>query len=208
MVDYNPWSGNYTGTTVYNNTIMGAFSDETLQAGEKDGTDSHQIMIKYAVCDENGVFVLMLATGLGSLLDHGLGLATNMAVRIASLNSARPSLRLTRESLHWRHYPRQPIRRRIRVRHGRRLRRRLHDSGKYTRWQHVVHRRERPELHDDGEHAGAGGVCVRREQYKRNGCAGRVQPGSDRGRPHLCAASGGRRLLAVSAALVVNVSEC
>jgi hypothetical protein len=47
MVDYDPWNGNYTGTTVYNNTIIGKFSDETTaQAGDKDGTASQQIMIK------------------------------------------------------------------------------------------------------------------------------------------------------------------
>jgi hypothetical protein len=47
MVDYAPWSGNYSGTTVYNNTIMGAFSDDASpEVGQTDGTETHQIMIK------------------------------------------------------------------------------------------------------------------------------------------------------------------
>jgi hypothetical protein len=46
MVDYDPWQGSYKGTVVYNNTILGAFSDETPEAGQKDGEDSDHIMIK------------------------------------------------------------------------------------------------------------------------------------------------------------------
>lgn len=46
MVDYQPWSGNYTGTTVYNNTILGGFANEDLNHSP-DGLNADHAIIKY-----------------------------------------------------------------------------------------------------------------------------------------------------------------
>ena len=46
MVDYEPWSGNYTGTTVYNNTILGGFANEDLNNGPH-GLNAEHAIIKY-----------------------------------------------------------------------------------------------------------------------------------------------------------------
>lgn len=49
MVDYEPWSGNYTNTVVYNNTILGGFSNEVELANETDGTNSNDVIIKLGI---------------------------------------------------------------------------------------------------------------------------------------------------------------
>jgi len=49
MVDYEPWLGNYTGTAVYNNTILGGFSNEQEQANETDGTNTDDVIIKLGI---------------------------------------------------------------------------------------------------------------------------------------------------------------
>ncbi|KIK53276.1 hypothetical protein GYMLUDRAFT_49452 [Collybiopsis luxurians FD-317 M1] len=49
MVDYDPWNGNYTNTVVYNNTILGGFSDEKPEAGESDGTSTDDVIIKLGI---------------------------------------------------------------------------------------------------------------------------------------------------------------
>ena len=46
MVDYQPWSGNYTGTAVYNNTILGGFANEDLNHNP-DGLNADHAIIKY-----------------------------------------------------------------------------------------------------------------------------------------------------------------
>lgn len=50
MVDYDPYSGDYTGTVVINNTIAGGFSTETPQPGQTKGVNSQDAIIKLAVC--------------------------------------------------------------------------------------------------------------------------------------------------------------
>jgi len=48
MVDYQPWSGNYTGTTVYNNTILGGFANEDLNHSP-DGLNADHAIIKIGI---------------------------------------------------------------------------------------------------------------------------------------------------------------
>ena len=48
MVDYEPWLGNYTGTTVYNNTILGGFANENVTNGSK-GVNAEDAIIKYVL---------------------------------------------------------------------------------------------------------------------------------------------------------------
>jgi len=49
MVDYLPWDGNYTNTIVRNNIIMGGFSTDTEQPGEKDGANTDDVIIKIGI---------------------------------------------------------------------------------------------------------------------------------------------------------------
>lgn len=46
MVDIDPWSGNYTGTEVRNNTIMGGFATDNDEATQTDGTNADDVIIK------------------------------------------------------------------------------------------------------------------------------------------------------------------
>jgi len=48
MVDYEPWSGNYAGTTVYNNTILGGFANEDL-SNSPDGLNAEHAIIKIGI---------------------------------------------------------------------------------------------------------------------------------------------------------------
>ena len=48
MVDYEPWLGNYTGTVVYNNTILGGFANEDLNKSS-DGLNAEHAIIKYVL---------------------------------------------------------------------------------------------------------------------------------------------------------------
>jgi len=49
MVDYDPWNGNYTGTVVYNNTILGGFSNQVELSNETDGTNTDDVIIKLGI---------------------------------------------------------------------------------------------------------------------------------------------------------------
>jgi hypothetical protein len=46
MVDYHPWEGNYTGTVVRNNTIMGGFASNTPHGNASKGTNDEDAVIK------------------------------------------------------------------------------------------------------------------------------------------------------------------
>ena len=47
MVDYEPWLGNYTGTAVYNNTILGGFANENPDNSSNKGINAGHAIIKY-----------------------------------------------------------------------------------------------------------------------------------------------------------------
>ena len=49
MVDYDPWSGDFTGTVVYNNTILGGFATGVSKATSK-GLNTHDSIIKWVFC--------------------------------------------------------------------------------------------------------------------------------------------------------------
>ena len=46
MVDYEPWSGNYTNTIVRNNMIYGGFANEPAAGGETKGVNDNDAIIK------------------------------------------------------------------------------------------------------------------------------------------------------------------
>ena len=47
MVDYEPWSGNYTGTVVRNNVILGGFASDPATADETRGENDEDAIIKW-----------------------------------------------------------------------------------------------------------------------------------------------------------------
>ncbi|GBE79804.1 hypothetical protein BKA93DRAFT_821502 [Sparassis latifolia] len=49
MVDYDPWQGNFTNTIVRNNTIKGGFATSTAVAGEADGSNNYDVIIKIGI---------------------------------------------------------------------------------------------------------------------------------------------------------------
>ena len=49
MVDVDPWGGNYTGTVVRNNTILGGFATDSNSATQKDGKNAEDVIIKSVV---------------------------------------------------------------------------------------------------------------------------------------------------------------
>lgn len=46
MVDWAPWGGNYTGTIVRNNLIMGGFATSDEEPGDRDGSNAEDVIIK------------------------------------------------------------------------------------------------------------------------------------------------------------------
>lgn len=50
MVDYDPWSGDFTGTIVYNNTILGGFATG-VSHGTSKGLNTHDAIIKWVLLE-------------------------------------------------------------------------------------------------------------------------------------------------------------
>jgi hypothetical protein len=46
LVDYNPWNGNYTGTVVHDNFIMGGFATDEGNSTDTKGTNFENALIK------------------------------------------------------------------------------------------------------------------------------------------------------------------
>ncbi|KAI0331299.1 hypothetical protein GY45DRAFT_1322582 [Cubamyces sp. BRFM 1775] len=49
MVDYDPWSGNYTNTIVRNNIIRGGFATDSAEAGEAKGVNEDDAIVKIGI---------------------------------------------------------------------------------------------------------------------------------------------------------------
>ena len=49
MVDVTPWGGNYTGTIVHNNTIIGGFATDSDSAHQTDGANVDDVIIKSVI---------------------------------------------------------------------------------------------------------------------------------------------------------------
>jgi len=86
MVDYDPYSGNYAGTVVRNNTILGGFASGTAKAGETKGENSAAAIIKYVIIMDR-LFASCLTTTLESVLPsvHALGSVIALVVMSANL---------------------------------------------------------------------------------------------------------------------------
>jgi hypothetical protein len=46
MVDYDPWSGDFTGTVVRDNLILGGFATATIDDNNAKGTNFENAIIK------------------------------------------------------------------------------------------------------------------------------------------------------------------
>jgi len=78
MVDYNPFSGNYTGVIVTNNTIAGGFADGSPTGSQVKGTNNEDVIIKYVYPVCGGQSVGSFPSELVSLLAHALGSEISM----------------------------------------------------------------------------------------------------------------------------------
>lgn len=67
MVDWAPWGGNYTGTVVRNNLILGGFATSDEEPGDSDGTNAEDVIIK-SVFLYTHVLSLFLTDGLLGLV--------------------------------------------------------------------------------------------------------------------------------------------
>jgi hypothetical protein len=86
MVDYDPFSGNYSGTVVRNNTIMGGFAAGPAEAGEAKGVNSEDAIIKYVVAvDRTSISFLTTISELESLSALALGSVIGLALMSANL---------------------------------------------------------------------------------------------------------------------------
>jgi hypothetical protein len=71
MVDYEPWSGDYTNTVVRNNTILGGFATDTEdEVKESKGSNTDDVIIKY-VCS---LFIDQLVICLTSIPRIGIAI--------------------------------------------------------------------------------------------------------------------------------------
>ncbi len=49
MVDVTPWGGDYSGTVVRNNTIIGGFATDSKSATQSDGANVDNVIIKSVI---------------------------------------------------------------------------------------------------------------------------------------------------------------
>ena len=86
MVDYDPWDGNFRGTSVHNNTILGGFATGDSD-GELKGTNTHSAIIKLVFLFEDlgPLFKFILDLGLPSPLVRELGLVINIGTRLSKM---------------------------------------------------------------------------------------------------------------------------
>lgn len=46
MVDYDPWSGDYTGTVIHNNTMLGGFATDKPEGSDTKGENADDATMK------------------------------------------------------------------------------------------------------------------------------------------------------------------
>lgn len=49
LVDYDPWNGNYSGTVVYDNTVIGGFATDSDSSHQTDGVNVDNVIIKIGI---------------------------------------------------------------------------------------------------------------------------------------------------------------
>lgn len=90
MVDYDPWNGDYTGTVVRDNLILGGFATDNDNATMSKGSNFENAIIKYAkLLPLVFAWPNLLFLGSGLLLDPALGSAINLEAMSTSTASFR-----------------------------------------------------------------------------------------------------------------------
>ena len=85
MVDYDPWSGDFTGTVVRDNVILGGFATDPIDNNTK-GNNFENAIIKQVPKQHSVLFsILSLLSELALQLDPKLGLATSMAITLSKV---------------------------------------------------------------------------------------------------------------------------
>jgi len=97
MVDVLPWGGNYTGTVVHNNTIIGGFATDSDSAYQHDGANVDDVIVKVGIAigpqtwfvDFFGANVSFSGTVLNNILTgaFGYGIAVTSAVNFTVENN-------------------------------------------------------------------------------------------------------------------------
>ncbi|KAI0005117.1 hypothetical protein BJV74DRAFT_326754 [Russula compacta] len=91
MVDVLPWGGNYTGTIVQNNTVIGGFATDSKSASQTDGQNVDDVIVKIGIAigpqtwfaDHFGANI----SYSGSVLNNTLTGAFGYGVAITSANN-------------------------------------------------------------------------------------------------------------------------
>jgi len=129
MVDVAPWGGNYIGTVVQNNTIIGGFATDSKSGSQTDGLNVDDVIIKSVVSRK--------ARDLFSQA------AQNRYSRWAPDMVWRPfwcQRQFLGKCLE------QSAYRRLRIRHCHHIGSKLHGSRERTLWKHLLHWFPRAEL--------------------------------------------------------------
>jgi hypothetical protein len=58
MVDVTPWGGDYTGTVVRNNTIIGGLATDSRSATQPDGKNVDDVIVKSVISQQAREIVL------------------------------------------------------------------------------------------------------------------------------------------------------
>ena len=82
MVDYDPWDGDFVGTTVHDNVILGGFATDQPDANQF-GNNFKNAIIKYALAFQVAALLTMDATGSESLLDRARGSGKSTETRLS-----------------------------------------------------------------------------------------------------------------------------
>ncbi|KAK0190468.1 hypothetical protein F5146DRAFT_1223358 [Armillaria mellea] len=88
MVDYDPWSGDYAGTVVHNNTMLGGFATDKPEGSETKGTNADDATMKIGVAiGPRTWFGAQYGTNLsrsGTVYDNRFSGAFSYAIAITS----------------------------------------------------------------------------------------------------------------------------
>jgi len=87
MVDYDPWSGDFTGTIIRDNLILGGFATDAIDNDNNSkGNNFENAIIKQVPKQYSVPFsILSPSSELASQLDLKLGLVTSMAITLSKV---------------------------------------------------------------------------------------------------------------------------
>lgn len=86
MVDVTPWGGDYSGTVVRNNLIVGGLADPTNGVEAETGTNEDSVILKY---DLDALLVVCRAVLMGNDQDWHRHWTTNLVRRLLQSERVR-----------------------------------------------------------------------------------------------------------------------